>query len=107
MYIEIRDGKIVGVSEQEFAGAVSTDKTVVRGADGYFYFSGEEPEYTDDRTYTEKRRGAYPSFCEFLDAQVKINSGDEDLAADGLEQLKRYYQACLNVKKTYPKDNNS
>ena len=106
MYIETRNGKIVGVSEQEFAGSVPTDKTVVRGADGYFYFSGEEPEYSDDRSYGEKRRSAYPSFCDFLDAQVKLNSGNEVLAAEGQAQLGQYYQACLEVKKTYPKDDN-
>lgn len=107
MYIEIKDGKIVGVSEQEFAGSVLTDKTVIRGADGYFYFSGEEPDYPDDRSYVEKRLSAYPSFREFLDAQVKLNSGSENLAAEGKDQLERYYQACLDVKTTYPKDDNN
>lgn len=58
-----------------------------------------EPE----KSYAEKRAAEYPPIAEYLDAMVKINSGDETLAADGQEQLNAYYRACLDVKARYPK----
>jgi|GEM_PF-3878537 len=53
--------------------------------------------------YYEKRAAAYPPVEEYLDAQVKINSGDADMVAAGQAQLEAYYQACLAVKAKYPK----
>lgn len=58
-----------------------------------------EPE----KSYAEKRAAEYPPITEYLDAIVKINSGDETLIADGQKQLNFYYQACLEVKARYPK----
>ncbi len=57
----------------------------------------------DTRTYIQKRQSAYPAVAEFLDAYVKMNSGDADLSARGAEQLQRYVQDCLAVKEKYPK----
>ena len=37
------------------------------------------------------------------DALVKINSGNDTLAAEGKEQLSAYVQTCLRVKAEYPK----
>lgn len=54
-------------------------------------------------TYYEKRAAEYPPIEEYLDAQVKINSGDEALITAGQEQLAAYYEACLDVKARYPK----
>lgn len=54
-------------------------------------------------TYFEERAAHYPDFREYLDAQVKINSGDYTLIVEGKEQLANYYQKCLDVKKAYPK----
>ncbi len=56
-----------------------------------------------ESTYSEKRAAEYPPVEEYLDAMVKINSGDEQLIADGQAQLDFYYQACLAVKARYPK----
>ncbi len=106
MYIEIKDDKIVGVSDCPFSNSIYTEKEVVRGEDGYFYFAGEEPEYVDNRSYVEKRQAAYPSFFDYLDAQVKLNSDDEALRLSGQQQLEKYFQECLDVKRTYPKENN-
>lgn len=55
-------------------------------------------------TYEEKRVAEYPPMADFLDAQVKINSGDEKLMAEGQEQLSAYYTNCLAVKAKYPKE---
>lgn len=55
-------------------------------------------------TYVEKRAAAYPPATEYLDAQVKINSGDEAMIVAGQAQLDAYYQACLKVKEKYPKE---
>ncbi len=53
--------------------------------------------------YAEKRARSYPDFRNLLDAEVKINSGNEALAAEGLEQKQAYIKACLSVKAAYPK----
>lgn len=58
---------------------------------------------TPEPTYSEKRAVEYPPIEEYLDAMVKINSGDEALIAAGQAQLDFYYQACLAVKARYPK----
>ena len=58
---------------------------------------------TPEPSYSEKRAAEYPPVEEYLDAMVKINSGDEQLIADGQAQLDSYYQACLAVKARYPK----
>lgn len=57
-------------------------------------------------TYAEKRAVEYPYMSEYLDAQVKINSGDADLVAEGQTQLAAYYADCLAVKAKYPKTPN-
>ena len=57
----------------------------------------------DTRTYAQKRLAAYPSSREFLDAQVKMNSGDPVLMAAGSAQLQQYIEDCLAVKEMYPK----
>lgn len=54
-------------------------------------------------SYAEKRAAEYPPKEEYLDAQVKINSGNPQLAAEGQAQLQDYYEACLAVKDKYPK----
>ncbi len=60
-------------------------------------------DVTDTRTYVQKRQAAYPSVNEFLDAQVKMNSGDPVLMAAGSAQLQQYIEDCLAVKEMYPK----
>lgn len=59
------------------------------------------PETEPD--YQELRRRSYPDYRDFLDAQVKINSGDPELVAMGETQQQAYIQACLEVKTQYPK----
>ena len=54
-------------------------------------------------TYAEKRAAEYPSPAEYLDAQVKIASGDDDLVTEGYAQLDKYVKDCLAVKAKYPK----
>lgn len=54
-------------------------------------------------TYAQKRAAEYPDMAEYLDAMVKINSGDETLAQAGQTQLATYVADCLAVKAKYPK----
>jgi hypothetical protein len=68
-------------------------------------------ESSDDTTveqwkldnYQLIREWAYPTYIEYIDAQVKINSKDLVLVSEGTEQLNRYYEDCLKVKDTYKK----
>lgn len=71
-----------------------------------YYVEGyvEPPVY--EPTYAEKRAAEYPPMTEYLDAQVKINSGVEELMAEGQEQLSIYYADCLEIKAKYPKPSN-
>ncbi|HLD91606.1 MAG TPA: hypothetical protein VI911_11465 [Patescibacteria group bacterium] len=57
----------------------------------------------NNTAYIDLRRKAYPEIESYLDAMVKINSGDEILIAEGQQQLADYYTACLAVKSLYPK----
>ncbi len=47
---------------------------------------------------------AYPDFRDFIDAEVKIHSGNAELAAEGQQQLAGYIEACLAVKARFPKN---
>lgn len=62
-----------------------------------------EKQEIPEPTYYEKRAAAYPPVTEYLDAMVKINSGDEEIIVAGQKQLAAYYEICLAVKKTFPK----
>lgn len=66
-------------------------------------FSEEAEPVVPEPTYQELRAAEYPDYREFLDAQVKINSGDEALITAGQAQLEAYYAACLAIKDKYPK----
>lgn len=54
-------------------------------------------------SYAELRAAEYPPMADYLDAQVKLNSGDAELIAEGQTQLDTYIAACLAVKEKYPK----
>lgn len=71
-----------------------------------YYFEGYVAPPVYEPTYAEKRAAEYPPIADFLDAQVKINSGDEELMAEGQEQLSAYYTNCLAIKAKYPKTSN-
>jgi hypothetical protein len=49
------------------------------------------------------RSWAYPPLEDFLDAMVKINSGDERLEAEGRGALVIYVTHCIAVKAKYKK----
>jgi len=53
--------------------------------------------------YKVGRSKAYPPIEDYLDAQIKINSGDSVLKKEGEEQLDTYTKVCLQIKKNYPK----
>lgn len=59
--------------------------------------------FSQFNNYITKRIAEYPDYREFLDAQVKINSGDAELVAEGQQQLEKYTQSCLEIKNKYPK----
>lgn len=69
------------------------DKIISVYADAYI-----EPNYR------EKRMAEYPDPREYLDAMVKINSGNEEMAKNGEQQLQKYYELCLAIKQKYPKE---
>lgn len=54
--------------------------------------------------YAYLRKQAYPSEYEKLDAEVKIGSGIEALAAEGELQLQDYIEDCINVKMRFLKE---
>lgn len=53
--------------------------------------------------YKILRKKAYPKIENYIDAQVKINSGDADLIQEGREQEAEYFQQCLAIKNKFAK----
>ena len=51
--------------------------------------------------YRVFRVNAYPTYEEFIDAQVKIESGDKDLKLKGKKQKEAYVKKCLDVKTSF------
>jgi hypothetical protein len=51
-----------------------------------------------EEDYRERRSREYPPLTELADALVHAHDGDQT-------QLQAYYQACLDVKSRYPKEN--
>lgn len=74
--------------------------------EGNYYREGFAPQQPEP-SYEEQRVEEYPPMADFLDAQVKINSGDEVLMAEGQAQLDKYVADCLAVKAKYPKPEES
>lgn len=70
-------------------------------------FTEEIPVVEQEPDYQERRAMEYPPITEYLDAQVKLNSGDEALRTAGQAQLEAYYAACLAVKARHPKPENN
>ena len=63
---------------------------------------------TEAANYIQKehhifRAGIYPSTHDFLDAEVKINSGDPELIQQGKLQKQKYIEDCLAVKQIFSK----
>lgn len=54
--------------------------------------------------YEILRSKSYPSFLDYLDAQAKKASTDADIVAEGQAQESAYIEACLAVKKLFPKN---
>lgn len=69
--------------------------------DGGNFIIKQAPVY--EPTYAEKRAAEYPNYLDYLDAQVKKASDDDDIRAAGLIQEQEYLAACLAVKAKYPK----
>ncbi len=53
--------------------------------------------------YKKKRAAEYPPAADFLDAQVKKSNADPIIQAEGAQQEKDYFAACVAVKQKYPK----
>jgi hypothetical protein len=53
--------------------------------------------------YAELRHNTYPNIIEFVDAQVKINSGNTVLISQGRQEMTAYVNKCLAVKARFPK----
>lgn len=54
--------------------------------------------------YAQLRRWAYPPPEELLDAQMKLNSGIDEIKNQGQRQLDNYVGQCLDVKTSFPKE---
>lgn len=79
-----------------------TMQDVAEAYNGMWYLVGYAPE-APEPSYTKKREAEYPPMADYLDAQVKLNSGNAELIAEGQAQLDAYIAACLAVKEKYPK----
>lgn len=88
---------------QKLGLTLQTEQKIVHGFDGKLYFEGQAP-LEPEKTYSQKRLEAYPPMTEYLDAQVKLNSGDKVLVAEGQAQLDAYLRTCLAIKVEFPKD---
>lgn len=78
------------------------ENEVEQAYDGQWYLAGYAP-VAPVPTYDQLRVAEYPPYTEYLDAQVKLGSGDLALATEGQRQLDAYVSACLAVKEKYPK----
>lgn len=106
-YLSNPDGSIGSFARWKFnKNAVEAPEPIVRGFDGKLYLESQAPE-APAPNYQELRAAAYPDIRDYLDAQVKLNSGNETLVTEGQSQLEAYYQACLAVKAQYPKPENN
>lgn len=59
---------------------------------------------TRKKTVDQQRLETYPLIATYIDAQVKIHSGDDDMVKEGQAQLTDYMEKCLAVKKQFPKN---
>jgi hypothetical protein len=66
-------------------------------------FNPESVEQWKLDNYAMLRMWTYPGYAEYLDAEVKLNSGDTNLEIEGQYQLDKYIADCLNVKLRFPK----
>lgn len=110
-YEVLEDGTIGRSTPNEKVAAslglkLTTEREIVYGFDGKRYFKGEEAA-APETPYTQLRAAEYPPMADYLDAQVKLNSGDEALIAEGQAQLDAYVAACMAVKSKYPKPEKS
>jgi hypothetical protein len=60
-------------------------------------------ETTPSSKYAEFRQAEYPNLLDFIDAQVKKQSEDTSVQAEGVIQEATYLDACNAVKLKYPK----
>lgn len=56
------------------------------------------------QNYSLLRRWAYPPIEDYLDADIKIRSGDTELVQEGQAQMALYVQKCLDVKSRIEKE---
>jgi len=86
------------------AGAADVELNQV--IQNYLYDNGISKTVAQWRVenYAQLRRWAYPDPAELNDAQIKINSGIEELEAEGQQQLENYVSNCLDVKTRFPKE---
>ena len=98
---------ITDIAEAIKVGAanIELDLIIQEFLSGPYYF-GEPITIVQWRldNYAKLRQWAYPPMAEYLDAQVKINSGDSDIIAEGQAQLTQYLADCLSVKLRFPKE---
>lgn len=92
----------LGIDAEYYQSIGMTLQDVTQSFNGDWYLTELCPP-DPEPTYQELRLRAYPDYREYLDAQVKINSGSPELVAEGEAQQQAYIQACLEVKKRYPK----
>lgn len=106
IYLYINNNEVLADCEpyrSEYNKTVSNEEWQASNYSAYIEDGEIILGYKDTRSYAQKRAAEYPNYEEYLDAQVKINSNDEVLIAQGQTQLAQYYIDCLTIKNKYPK----
>ena len=96
--ITLHDIKKVVREHENFANIKHTVETYLQEI-GY---EGTALQWAREN-YALLRSLVYPHYSEYLDAQVKLLSGDKNLSQEGQAQLDKYVQDCLAVKVRFPK----
>jgi hypothetical protein len=79
-----------------------TDAELDAYIDQYFYGRVDVQQWKKDH-YRILRSRHYPPIADFIDAQVKIQSGDATLLSEGDAEMQAYVSKCLDVKAKYQK----
>jgi len=79
------------------------DETLNQKISDHFYGLIDVQQWRHDN-YKILRKKFYPDAIEYNDAQVKINSGDPSLYAEGMDQQIDYIEKCFDVKIRFPKE---
>lgn len=90
---------MIALSSGESAASI---KRLVAKTEEVYSKQESVDEWIKNRYY-QLRALAYPAITDFIDALVKINSGDDELSAKGAIELQEHVNKCLAIKSDFPK----